>query len=370
MMTQYIPQSNAHSISELTILKISALILLIFVHSDLVTAYPAIMNPVDWFLLSIFFFIGGYLAYTSFQKREKSLTQFFKSKILSLYVPFAVAVIFYLALDTLMGAQTQPIALFSQLSMLNIFSSLNTVYNWGTLWFIPFMLLFMGITCMLERYVKNIKLQLTAIAALLIVTTLLGIYNAPLRVDGLFNQYLLVFVFGFYISKFRLYDKLLNYKTAFIAVPIVLFFSVDLSYLFNYDTAVNALVAQFYFNCRCMMLSMGLVILALMTLRRIKLPVNGLAKQIADHSAFIYLSEPFISFLILTYVFGMGESMFAGGIAFYLYQAVRIVVLLVGIPLAFLAWRYVPKMISPSFMVKMRVVKMRVFYRGRNTLFK
>lgn len=48
--------SRSHSISELTILKVIALILLIFFHSDLAVAYPKIMNPVQWYLLSIFFF--------------------------------------------------------------------------------------------------------------------------------------------------------------------------------------------------------------------------------------------------------------------------------------------------------------------------
>ena len=304
------------------------------------------------------------MAYASFQKRGHSLKEFFKTKIRSLYLPFAVAVIFYLALDTIMGAQTHPVALFSQLSMLNIFASLNTAYNWGTLWFIPFMLLFMVITCGLERYVKNVKLQILSLSVLLTVTTILNVFEAPLRIDALFNQYLLVFVFGFYINKFGLYEKLLNYKMAFVAVPIVAFFAVDLSSLFNYNTALNAFTAQLYFNCRSMMLGMGFVVLALIILSRIKVPVNGLARQIADHSAFIYLSEPFISFLILTYVFGMGEAMFASGITFYLYQATRIVVLLFAIPLAFLAWQCRPKMMFANTMAKIRVL-----YRNRNTLF-
>ncbi len=353
---------RAH-LSELTILKITALVLLIFVHSDLLFAYPSIMQPVEWFLLSIFFFVGGYLAYSSFAKRGKSLKQFFKAKALTLYVPFVVAVVFYLFLDTAMGANTEPLALLSQVSMLNVFAGLNSLYNWGTLWFIPFLLLFMVITCVLERYVKSTKIQLLTISALLLGTSLLWIYEAPLRIDALFNQYLLVFVFGFYISKFGLYEKLMNYKMALVATPIVALFIVDFSGVFNYNTAFNALIANIYFNCRSVALTMGLVFLALLALRKIKIPVNGFAKQIADHSAFIYLSEPFISFIILTYVFGQGETFFVGGPMFYLYQGVRIIVLLVAMPMAFIAWQYLPRTILPTVTSKLKVVYKNLLVR-------
>jgi fucose 4-O-acetylase-like acetyltransferase len=363
MMTQYNlqvgaasnQQQHSHSISELTVLKITALVLLIFVHSDLLFAYPKIMQPIEWFLLSVFFFVGGYLAYSSFQKRNRSLKEFFKSKALTLYVPFLAAILTYLFLDVYMGAKIEPAAVVSQVSMLNIFATLNTAYNWGTLWFIPFMLLFMVITCVLEKYVRSTKKQLLAITTLLAVTTFLWIHGSPLRLDALFNQYLLIFVFGFYISKFGLYNKLMTYKTVVVAAPIVALFAIDLSGFLNYNNPLNALVAQTYFNCRSIMLTMSLVLLTLYALRKVKLPVNGFAKQIADHSAFIYLTEPFISFLILTYVFGQGENFFAGGLAFYLYQATRIIVLLGVIPLAFIAWRYRPRMPMPAFAVKVKV---------------
>jgi fucose 4-O-acetylase-like acetyltransferase len=226
---QFDGKKQSNSISELSIIKILALVLLIFVHSDLIVAYPKIMYPVQWFLLSVFFFIGGYLAYSSFIKREKSLKQFFKNKALTLYVPFVVAVIFYLTVEVAMGVQLNPMQVFSQLSMLNIFDQINSANNWGTLWFIPFLLLFMVITCVLERYVKSTKRQLLAISALLVFTTIFWLFETPLKLDSLFSQYLLVFVFGFYVSKFGLYQKLVSPKMAIVAVPLVAFFAFDFS---------------------------------------------------------------------------------------------------------------------------------------------
>jgi hypothetical protein len=217
------------------------------------------------------------------------------------------------------------------------------------------MLLFMVITCLLEKYVRSTKIQLLAISILLAVTTFLWIHGSPLRLDGLFNQYLLVFVFGFYISKFKLYDRLMTYKTTIVALPIVVFFAIDLSAFFNYSTILDALAAQFYFNCRSILLTLSLVLLTLMALRRVKLPTNGFVKQIADHSAVIYLTEPFISFLILTYVFGQEEAFFAGGMSFFLYQATRIAVMLGVVPLIFLIWQYRILMPVPTFAIKLRV---------------
>jgi hypothetical protein len=345
-------QQHAHSLSELSMLKIIALVLLIFVHSDLVIAYPKVMYPIQWFLLSVFFFIGGYLAYSSFTKRGKSLKQFFKNKALTLYVPFFIAVLFYLDLEVIMGVQLNPMNAFSWLSMLNVFDQVNSANNWGTLWFIPFLLLFMGITCLLERYVKSTKRQLLSISALLAFTTIFWLYETPLKLDSLFSQYLLVFVFGFYISKFGLYQKIVNPKMALVAVPLVAFFAFDFSGYFNYNTVLDALQAQIYFNCRSVLLTMGMVILALMVLRRIRMPVRGIGKQISDHSALIYLYEPFVSFIILNYGFGQGGALFANGLMFYLYQATRITVLLVIIPFGLLVWSHRKNLPNLSTLLK------------------
>lgn len=81
------------------------------------------------------------------------------------------------------------------------------------------------------------------------------------------------------------------------------------------------------------------MLLVLLFLRKVKVPKNGFAKKIASRSAFIHLSEPFISFVILAYGFGLPDAFLAGDAVFYLYQAVRTVVLLMGVPLAFMAWK-------------------------------
>jgi fucose 4-O-acetylase-like acetyltransferase len=322
--------------------------MLIFVHSDLIFTYPNIIYPVQWFLLSAFFFISGYLAYYSFSRRGDSIRQFFKSKAVFLYIPFMVATVGYFFLQVALGTKADPIKLASQLSMLNIFDHLNTIYNWASLWFIPYLLVFMLIICLLEKYVESTKIQLFTISILWLSTMLLWVFDSPLKLGSLFSQFLLVFIFGFFVNKFKIYDRIMNFKMAFIAIPLVAFFSTDLSGFFSYNNEVETLKAMLYFNVRSIILTLGLVLLTLLFLRKIKVPKNGFALKIATRSSFIYLSEPFISFVILTYIFGQPDSLlFANGAEFYIYQAVRIVVLIVMVPLGFMAWKKIQQKRAP-----------------------
>ena len=166
----------------------------------------------------------------------------------------------------------------------------------------------------------------------------------------LFSEFLLVFVFGFFVNKYKIYDKLMSFKMAFFAIPLVAFFSFDLSGLFSNDiTRLKHSKRMLYSNARIIILTAGLVLLALLFLRKINVPKNGFAKQVASRSAFIYLSEPFISFVILAYAFGIPDDFFADGIMFYVYQIVRVVVLLILVPLGFIAWKkFNQKRISPQ----------------------
>lgn len=264
----------------------------------------------------------------------------FKSKAKLLYIPFMVAAVFYFVMQVALGVKANPIELVSQVSMLNIFDRLNSIYNWGSLWFIPYLLVFMLIICLIEKYFKSTRIQLLIISMLWLITILLWVYDTPMKLGQLFSQFFPVFIFGFFTNKFKIYDRIMSFKMAFFAIPLVAFFSFDLSGLFTYNNEVETFKALLYSDGRSILLTVSLVLLALLFLRKISLPRNGFAKQIAFKSTFIYLSEPFISFVILTYGFMEPDGfLFAGGVMFYLYQVVRIVVLLVAVPLGFMAWK-------------------------------
>jgi fucose 4-O-acetylase-like acetyltransferase len=330
-------EARSRIIAEFNWLKIVALALLIFVHSDLIIVYPNIIYPVQWFLLSAFLFISGFLAYDSFYRRGESMRRFFKTKAKSLYVPFLVATVVYFMLQIFFGMKPDPFYLVSQTSFLNMFDVLNAVYNWGFLWFIPYLFVFMLILCLLEKYVKSVRIQLLMVSLLWLSTILLWVYDSPLRLGQLFSQFFLVFMFGFWVNKLKIYEKIMSFKIAFIAFPVVMFFSVDLSGFFTYENQVEAFKGLLYSNVRIIVFTLGLVLLSLLFLRKIRIPKNGFVKRVASKSVFIYLCEPFITLMLVLLFFGRTEIYFAEGTLFWAYQLVRVVVLLILLPLGLIA---------------------------------
>ncbi|MCW4054587.1 MAG: acyltransferase [Candidatus Bathyarchaeota archaeon] len=320
-------------ITEFDWLKMLALFLLIFVHSDLLFVFPEIILPLKWFMVSSFFFVSGFLAVNSFHKRGVSIRNFFKSKILSLYVPFLAASLLYFVAKTTVGmVPVDFLELFSNITLLNIFDIVNSIYNWGFLWFIPYLLVFMLIFCFLEKYVKNVKIQVLLVSVLWFATILAWVYNASMKPGQLFSQYFLIFMIGVWLSKLRIYEKVLNFKTAVVTVSLLVLFVLDFSSFFTFNNATETLKALIYSNGRSMILSLSAILLVLLFLRKMRLPRNRFVELIATTSIFIYLLDPFFGFLVSNYVFGQPTVYFADAATFYLYQIARILFAFVLLP--------------------------------------
>jgi hypothetical protein len=194
----------------------------------------------------------------------------------------------------------------------------------------------MLIICLLEKYVRSTKKQLLIVSALWLSTIMLWVFDTPMKLGQLFSQYLLVFMIGFWIKKLGIYEKIMNFKMAFLVIPLIAFFAVDFSGLFSYSNKFATFEGMLYINARIIIFSLALVLLSLLLLKKIKIQQSSFIKKIASMSAFIYLTEPFISFLLLTYLFADDAVYFADGTEFYLFQVTRVVVLLVLLPLAFI----------------------------------
>ncbi|MBN1245248.1 acyltransferase [Candidatus Bathyarchaeota archaeon] len=316
-------------------LKLLAIFLLIFVHSDLYFVFPEIIYPVQWFLLGCFFFVSGFLVFDSFQKCGASIRNFWKSKFLSLYIPFAAAAAFYFILQTAIGAATaDPLRLFAHVSLLNVFDGLNSVYNWGSLWFIPYLIAFMLIFCLIKKYVKNIKIQVSLFSILWFCSILAWVFDTPMKLGQVFSQYFLVFMIGTWFNEFKMYAKVMDFKAAYVAVPLVALFLPNFSNLFTANNATGALEFLVYSHGRSIVLSLSAILLVLLLLRKLVVPRNRFVELIAATSVLIYLMEPFCSYLLRSYVFGQTTIYFASGTEFYLYQITRIAVLLILLPLA------------------------------------
>jgi len=320
-------------IAEFDWLKMLALFLLIFVHSDLYVVFPEFILPLKWFMVSSFFFVSGFLAFNSFHKRGVRIRDFFKTKILLLYIPFLAASLLYFVIKTTVGmVPVDLVELFSNITLLNIFDLVNSIYNWGFLWFIPYLLVFMLIFCFLEKYVKNVKIQVLIVSFLWFATILAWVYDASMKPGQLFSQYFLVFMIGVWLNKLGMYEKVMNFKTAVVMVPLVALFALDFSSLFTFNNATETLKALLYSNGRSIILSVSAILLVLLLLRKKRFPRNRFVELLAATSIFIYLMDPFFSFILSDYVFGQPTVYFADGAAFYLYQIARIFILFALLP--------------------------------------
>ena len=179
------------------------------------------------------------------------------------------------------------------------------------------------------------KYQVLIVSFLWFCTILAWVFNVPMKLGKDFSQYLLVFTIGFWLSKLRIYEKVMRFRTAYVAVPLVALFSIDLSGVFNENTAIETLMSLLYSNARSIVLSLSVILLVLLFLRKIKIPKNRYVELIAETSIFIYLSEPFFSYGLRRYVFGQPIIYFASGADFYLYLIMRGAILFVGLPLVY-----------------------------------
>ena len=167
----------------------------------------------------------------------------------------------------------------------------------------------------------------------------------PMKLGQVFSQYFLVFIIGVWFNEFKMYERAINFKTAFVMFPLVAFFSLNFSNLFTFNNATEALKSLLYSNGRSVVLSLSAILLVLILLRKLKAPRNRFVELVATTSVLIYLIEPFASYMLRTTVFGQLTIYFAAGAEFYLYQITRIAALLVLLPLVVKAIKnYQPKL--------------------------
>lgn len=314
-------------------LKMFALILLIFVHSDLYFIFPEIIFPTQWFLVSCFFFVSGFLAYDSLHKRDASIRKFLKTKILFLYIPFVAVSLFYSLLQVIISkSELNLIQLLSQIALVNLIDVFNSAYNWDFLWFIPYLLFFMIIFSLLEKYIINPKTQITIVLILWLITILAWTFDISLKIGQVFSQYFLIFIFGFWLNKFSKYEIITKFNMSIIFVPLVVLFSIDFSNFFSFETTIETLKYLLYSNGRSVIFSLSAILLVLFILKKIKIPRISYVEWIARTSILIYFFDPFFGYIISKYVFMEPIINFNDGMTFWYFILLRIIVLFLIFP--------------------------------------
>lgn len=314
-------------------LRVFALILLIFVHSDLYFVFPEIIFPTQWFLVSCFFFISGYLAFDSLHNRGTSIEKFLKTKILFLYIPFVMVSLFYSLLQVIISKlEFNLFQVLSQIALINLIDVFNSAYNWDFLWFIPYLLLFMILFSFIEKYISNSKAQFILIITFWLSSILMWTFNISLKLGQVFSQYFLIFIFGFWLNKFSRYEKITKINISIVLIPLVILFSIDFSNFFSFETAVETLKYLLYSNGRSVIFSLSTILLVLILLRKIKIPQNRYVEWIARISILIYFFEPFFSYFISNYIFMKPIINFDDGVVFWYFIFMRFTVLFLILP--------------------------------------
>jgi peptidoglycan/LPS O-acetylase OafA/YrhL len=272
-------------IDEFYWIKMLSIFLLFFVHSSLST-YSSTMNYVQYFMLSNFFFISGFL---SFLSQKKGLKRFIKNRIKRIFLPFLFFLGVYGFVDWFISYFTSE---FSYVSVVRVGDyiyhalllgmleqRLFPIYELNHLWFVPVLFAFMFILIGLERVTSRLSIQIGTILILFLFNIFLLSSNSLVALSSNFTLFLINFSAGFWIAKTDKFKKIQN--RWMLLIGSILFFLLILTpewtslglYLLRYS--ILALLATFTF--------VGL-------LAGIK--SNSWIRLIAGSTLMIYLSEP------------------------------------------------------------------------------
>jgi fucose 4-O-acetylase-like acetyltransferase len=158
-------RTMSNRINEFYWVRALSILMLFLVHSTLIMTDWSTMIYVQYFMLSNFFYVSGYL---SFLGQKKGLRQFAKAEAVSLYLPFLIILALYKYVFAFPWFNEKSItAYFYHATLLSIFQQNSTgSYDLHHLWFIPVLLVFMFLFNALERTNNHLSVQVLVVAAL------------------------------------------------------------------------------------------------------------------------------------------------------------------------------------------------------------
>ena len=204
-------------INEFYWIKTLSILLLFFVHSTLFFAQSSVMEYVNFFMLSNFFFISGFL---SFASQKRGLKRFWKNRFVRIYIPFVLFLAIYRLVDWYISNFTDEFTYMSAIraidyvytaALLNIFEqNILPIIELTHLWFIPVLFAFMALMITMERITDHLSVQIIVILTLIIINGFLFRSNAPIALSERFMLFLFNFAVGFWMAKTGKFDKIQN----------------------------------------------------------------------------------------------------------------------------------------------------------------
>lgn len=279
-------------ITEFYWIKTLSILLLFFVHSTLFFAQNPILKYVNYFMLSNFFFISGFLSYES---QKRGLKRFWKNRFIRIYIPFLLFLVIYRIFDWFISNFTNEFSYMSAIRaidyiyvamLLSIFKqNIFPIIELTHLWFVPVLFAFMALIIAIERVTNRLIIQISIIFSLIALNSFLLFLNAPITLSERFVLFLINFATGFWIAKTGKINKIQN--------PLVIPLGTILC-LWLFLTS-EWLGLEFYWVGQS-----GLALLATITAVSFFTRFRSYfwVKLIAGSALMIYLSEPLIRYLV------------------------------------------------------------------------
>jgi len=266
-------------IDEFYWIKMLSIFLLFFVHSSLLVTYISTPKYVEYFMLSNFFFISGFL---SFLSQKRGLKRFVKNRV----IRFVDWFISYFTSEFSYVTVVRVVDYIYHAALLGMFEqSLFPIYELNILWFVSVLIGFMFLLIGLEKMTRRLGIQIAVILTLFLFNAFLLGSNSTVALSENFTLFLINFSAGFWIAKTNKLKKIQNRWT--VPIACILFFLLFLTpewiglelYLLRHS--ILALLATF-----------GLVSL----LSGIK--SKSWVRLIACSTLMIYLSEPLVRYVV------------------------------------------------------------------------
>ncbi|MCK5628680.1 acyltransferase family protein [Candidatus Bathyarchaeota archaeon] len=277
-------------IDEFYWIKTLSIFLLFFVHSSLLLTYPSPTKQVEYFMLSNFFFISGYL---SFLSQKRGLKRFAKNRFVRLFLPFLLFLAAYGIIDWFISYFTSEFSYVSVVRvadyiyhavLLGIFEqNLVPIYELAHLWFVPVLLAYMFLLIALEKTTHRLKIQIAVVLSLFLLNGFLFRLNSPVALSANFSLFLINFSVGFWIAKTGKLSKIQSRWT--LPIAGILFFLLFLT---------PELISLELYWLRQSILALLATIAFVSLLSGIK--SYSWVKLIAASTLMIYLSEPLIRY--------------------------------------------------------------------------
>lgn len=199
-----------------------SIVLLLTLHSEIIgpSVYGISLDPfaqfIATFLLGSFFFLAGYFMDASLQKYRENIFGYIQSRLIRIFPPYWVSLIFFIQLYTL-----KKLDLFVYILNLQAIFSPEFVKPLLTLWYISMLVVYYIIySVLLWRGNSNRNLLIFSIV---IFAVSFIVHNATGLLDQRFFRYFLIFLVGIYFYRFeKIREFLFNLPVIYKIVGIIL----------------------------------------------------------------------------------------------------------------------------------------------------